>query len=162
MTIASQAFAIVSWAISAPVMSKYARVRALKALGVEAGSGGIQDGCTIKRRNVHFDGDVWLNDDVWFDAHADIWIGRGTMVGPGTRFLTATHEIGPHELRASTPIVQDIRIGAGVFIGANVVILPGITVGDGSVIAAGAIVTRDCDPDGLYAGVPARRVRDLA
>jgi maltose O-acetyltransferase len=40
-------------------------------------------------------------------------------------------------------------------------VLPGVTVGDGCVIAAGAVVNADCQPDGLYAGVPARRVRDL-
>lgn len=161
ITFASRSFRIAAWLISAPVMSKFARVKALKALGLDVQTGGIDQGCVIQRRNVHFDGDVWLNHDVWFDAHADIWLGRGTMIGPGVRFLTGTHEIGPHHLRASTPIINDVRVGAGVFVGANVVVLPGVTIGDGCVVAAGAIVTKNCDPDGLYGGVPARKIRDL-
>lgn len=52
-------------------------------------------------------------------------------------------------------------VGDGCWIGANATILPGVTVAPGCVIAAGAVVTKDTEPDGLYAGVPARRVRDL-
>lgn len=161
MSLASRAFRIASWLISAPIMSKSRRVKAMKALGLDVQDGGIEQGCVIQRRNVHFEGDVWLNNDVWFDAHADIWLGRGTMIGPGVRFLTGTHEIGTHELRASTPVIKDIRVGAGVFVGANVVLLPGVVLGDGCVVAAGAIVTNDCDADGLNAGVPARKIRQL-
>lgn len=161
MSLTSRAFSVASWIVSAPIMSKFARVKALKALGVDMRAGGIQPGCVIQRRNVHFDGDVWLNNNVWFDAHADIWLGRGTMVGPGVRFLTGTHEIGPHELRASTPIIKDIRVGAGCFIGANVVVLPGVTIGDGVVIGAGSIVTKDCEPDSVYVGAPARKIKSL-
>lgn len=49
----------------------------------------------------------------------------------------------------------------GCWLGGNVTVLPGVTIGRGCVIAAGAVVTKSCDPNGLYAGVPARRIRDL-
>ena len=161
IAVTARVFAIASWVISAPIMSNKMRIRAFRALGVDVEHGAIRPGCVIQRRNVHFKGDVWLNHGVWFEGDADIWIGRGSMVGPGTRFITATHAIGTHTQRASTPKVADIHVGAGVFIGANVVVLPGVNIGDGCVIAAGAVVTKSCSPDGLYGGVPARRLRDL-
>jgi maltose O-acetyltransferase len=49
-----------------------------------------------------------------------------------------------------------------VWMGARVTVLPGVTVGDGCVIAAGAVVTKDCEPGGVYAGLPARRIRSVA
>lgn len=123
--------------------------------------GAVAAGVTIQRRNVHFDGDVWLNHGVWFDDAADIHLGSGTMVGPGTRFITSTHDIGPAHMRAGRTINKDIRIGKGCFIGANVIVLPGITIADGCVIAAGAVVTQNTEPNGLYGGIPARLIRPL-
>lgn len=49
----------------------------------------------------------------------------------------------------------------GCWVGANVTIIPGVTIGEGCIIAAGAVVTKNCEPDGLYAGVPAKRIKDL-
>ncbi|WP_372495087.1 acyltransferase [Nocardioides pinisoli] len=49
----------------------------------------------------------------------------------------------------------------GAWIGAAVTVLPGVTIGPGCVVAAGSVVTADCQANGLYAGVPARRIRDL-
>jgi maltose O-acetyltransferase len=54
-----------------------------------------------------------------------------------------------------------VSVGNGSWLGTGVTVLPGVTIGEGCVIAAGAVVTADCAPDGLYAGVPARRIRDL-
>nr|WP_246298615.1 DapH/DapD/GlmU-related protein [Nocardioides panaciterrulae] len=77
-------------------------------------------------------------------------------------FCTATHEIGPASRRAGEQVKADITVGDGVWIGAGAQVMPGVTIGDGCVIAAGTVVVRDCAPHGMYAGVPARRVRDLA
>ncbi|WP_447643573.1 acyltransferase [Nocardioides zeae] len=54
-----------------------------------------------------------------------------------------------------------MEIGNGAWIGARALILPGVSVSEGCVIAAGAVVNRNTEPHGLYAGVPARRIRDL-
>lgn len=54
-----------------------------------------------------------------------------------------------------------IAVGDGVWIGARSVILPGATIGDGAVIAAGAVVTGNVEPNALYGGVPAKRIKDL-
>ena len=58
-------------------------------------------------------------------------------------------------------ITKYIFIGDGCWIGANVTILPGIEIGTGCIIGAGALVTKNCKPNGLYVGVPAKRIRDL-
>jgi acetyltransferase-like isoleucine patch superfamily enzyme len=79
----------------------------------------------------------------------------------GTLVLTSTHAIGPHHARLGDWRYLPVTIGAGCWIAARSVIMPGVTIGDGCIVAAGAVVLEDCEPDGLYAGVPARRIRDL-
>ncbi len=76
-------------------------------------------------------------------------------------FCTTTHKMGTSERRAKEVIEKSIVIGSGTWIGARATIIPGVYVGNGCVIAAGAIVSKDCEPNGLYAGVPARRIKNL-
>jgi len=71
------------------------------------------------------------------------------------------HEVGPADQRAGKRVDRPIRIGDGTWIATRAVVLAGVTIGRGCVIAAGAVVTRDCEPHGLYAGAPAARRRDL-
>jgi acetyltransferase-like isoleucine patch superfamily enzyme len=75
--------------------------------------------------------------------------------------LTVDHEIGPSEHRCTNPVMAPIAIGDGAWLASRVLVLPGVTVGKGAVVAAGAVVTRDVAPDTLVAGVPARFVRNL-
>jgi len=57
------------------------------------------------------------------------------------------------------PVASEVRIGDRCWLGARAMILPGVTVGEGTIIGAGAVVNKDCEPGAVYAGVPARRVR---
>jgi acetyltransferase-like isoleucine patch superfamily enzyme len=75
---------------------------------------------------------------------------------------TSYHEIGASQRRQGAIEQQPIRVGAGTWIGTRAVVLPGVTIGPGCVIAAGAVVTKDCEANGLYMGLPAVRVRDLS
>ena len=106
----------------------------------------------------------YVNFDLLVDGLAPVAIGRNVRIGPGVKILTGTHEItGDPRARASRVAVhRPVRIGDGVWLGANVVVLPGVTVAEGCVVAAGAVVTRSTEANGLYAGVPARRLRELA
>ena len=104
----------------------------------------------------------WIGTQCAFDTTAAIEIGDNVFIAQRADFITATHEFGPSSKRAGKQLHQPVRIGDGCWVGARVTILPGVSVGAGCVLAAGAVVTRDCEPNGLYAGVPARRVRDLA
>ena len=63
--------------------------------------------------------------------------------------------------RAGALFLAPLVVSSGCWIGARAVLLPGLTIGEGCVVGAGAVVTKDCLPIGLYAGIPARRIRDL-
>jgi len=91
---------------------------------------------------------------------SDVRIGRNVSVGPGTAFHTATHAIGFGSRRMQLPVIaQPIVVEDGVWLGANCVVLPGVTVGRGSIVAAGAVVAQDVPPNTFSEGNPAR-VRD--
>jgi maltose O-acetyltransferase len=97
-----------------------------------------------------------------FENREPIQIGARCSLASQVSIATSTHEIGDHDRRAGPYVGLPVSIGDGCWIGMNVVILPGVQVGAGCIVGAGAVVTRDCEPDGTYAGVPARRVSDLS
>lgn len=115
---------------------------------------------------LHIGRGSYVNYGYFVDPTAGVSLGENVRVGPQALMLTRSHEIGPSEARRTerqpdTDIHAPITVGDNVWIGARAVLLPGVNVGNGVVIAAGSVVTRDCLPNGLYAGAPARRVRDL-
>lgn len=103
-----------------------------------------------------------VNEGVVIDRSANITIGDGAAVGPDVLFCTSSHALGDSRQRAAAVVSAPIAVGAGAWIGARAILLPGAEVGPGAVVAAGAVVTGRCAADGLYAGVPARRIKDLA
>lgn len=114
---------------------------------------------------VRIEPGVIVGDGSWVNAGAFIEdgtrIGERVAIGPSVTICTVTHEIGPESGRAGQPVNKPVVIGDGCWLGASVTVLPGVTIGRGCVIAAGAVVREDCAPNGLYVGVPARRARDL-
>lgn len=109
--------------------------------------------------NVSIGRDVVINEGcrVWASAGARIRIGDGVMFGPNVLVLTANHGTQPGDsIRAQAQVERDTAIENGAWLGANVVVLPGVTVGAGAVVAAGAVVTADVTPEAIVGGVPAR------
>lgn len=104
---------------------------------------------------------TFVNHGVFVDR-GPLDLGRNVAVGPGVRFLTTTHELAGAGCRAGATIDAPIVVGDGAWIGAGAMIIGPSTVAHGCVVAAGAVLTGSTEPDGLYAGVPARRIRDLA
>jgi acetyltransferase-like isoleucine patch superfamily enzyme len=82
-------------------------------------------------------------------------------VGARVLFLTSGHEIGPSERRAGPVHSSPITVEDGCWIGAGSILLPGVTIGRGSIVAAGSVVTKDVAPDTLVGGIPARPIREL-
>jgi maltose O-acetyltransferase len=104
---------------------------------------------------------VFVNVDCFIDAQADVTIGDHVSLGDHVRLITSTHRDGSSRKRAGTLTGRPVSIGSGTWIGSGTTVLPGVNVGAGCVIAAGSMVTEDCEPDSLYAGVPARLKRRL-
>ena len=89
-------------------------------------------------------------------------IGNRVNIGHDCFFGTVGHEIGNRWRRAGTVTCSEIVIEDGVWITSRVTILPGVTVGEGSIVAAGAVVTSDVPAHTLVGGVPARVLRNLS
>lgn len=92
---------------------------------------------------------------------ASVVIGDDVALGVGVVFAAAGHQVGSSKRRAKGRLDRPIVVESGCWLGARVVVLQGVTIAKGCVIGAGAVVTRSTAADGIYAGVPARRLRDL-
>ncbi len=101
---------------------------------------------------------------VVIEGGANTYIGDRVFIGPGSRILTSTYKIhgffsaefipeGCHEIEYG-----DITINDDAYIGANCSILPGVTIGEGAVVGANALVTKDLEPWGIYVGTPAKKI----
>ena len=107
---------------------------------------------------------VFINIGCFLDGNEEIVIEDGVRVGPYTKFLTCTHTINPDTYRRagiSTNIKLPVFVGRGSWIGVGATILPGVRIEEGCIVGAGAVVIKSTMPNGLYAGLPARRIKDL-
>lgn len=105
--------------------------------------------------NINFIGDVLINTGCNFLDNEMVTIKTGTMIGPNVTLTTVSHHTDP-ALRHSKNILSPIEIGENVWIGAGAVVLPGITIGDNSIIAANSVVSTNVPANCLYAGTPAK------
>ena len=105
-------------------------------------------------------GDHFLaNYNVTILDRALVDIGSNVLIAPGTVITTVNHSLSPRRRLENQCQALPIRIGDNVWIGANCTILPGVSIGENAVIAAGAVVTRDVPANAIVAGVPARLLR---
>lgn len=116
-------------------------------------------------RNADILGPVTIGNDVFINRDAYIrketTISDRVALGPFVRVITDGHEIGTPHQRAGANRVRPITIGEGAWVGASVTILGGVSIGAGSVIAAGSLVRSDVAPNTLFGGVPAKFIRNL-
>ena len=115
--------------------------------------------CTLHYpENIHIGDMVFINRGVILTAPAPISLGKNVLIGP-----YAVLNSGNHRYKNPAVAIKDqghdlapIHVGEDAWLGAHSVILPGVTVGRGAVVAAGAVVTRDVDARAVVGGVPAR------
>lgn len=140
-----------------------ARSALYKLCGLEIGGrANIYPNVRFRSTRISFGRQAMVNEDVYFDNVAKVSIGDSVSIGHQALFITSTHEAGPGAARAGCVISKPIVVEGGCWLGARVTVLPGVTIREGCVIAAGAVVVRDTLPHGLYAGVPAVRIKDLS
>ena len=103
---------------------------------------------------------TWIGPQAYFDAR-DLVIGDYVGWGPGAKVLGSAHTAQPPDVPIITTDleIKPVVIESGADIGMNAVILPGVRVGQGAIVGAGAVVTRDVEPQTIVAGVPARVIR---
>jgi galactoside O-acetyltransferase len=111
--------------------------------------------------NVHLGDDFFGNVNLTFVDDVEIRIGDGVMIAPGVTLTTTGHPIHPDLREDFRRFSEPITIEDRVWIGSNVVVLPGVRIGYGSVIGAGSVVSRDIPPMTVAVGVPCRVVRDI-
>jgi maltose O-acetyltransferase len=92
---------------------------------------------------------------------APVTIGRACQIAPRVQFLTATHPIDPAPRRSGWESAEPIVVGDNVWLGGGVIVCPGVTIGDDTVVGAGAVVAADLPAGVVAAGVPAKAIREI-
>lgn len=129
----------------------------------------IGEGCYIEPplhsnfggRHLHFGKYVYANFNFTCVDDTHIYVGDHTMFGPNVTIATAGHPIRPDLREKGYQYNMPVRIGRNCWIGAGVVILPGITIGDHTVVGAGSVVTKDLPADVVAVGNPCRVLREI-
>lgn len=111
-------------------------------------------------KNIHVGSNFYAGFNCTILDIAPVHIGDNCLIGPDVGIYTAGHNIGPFD-RHKTGYAKSICIGHNVWIGGHSTILAGITIGDGSIIAAGSVVTKDVPDNVVYAGNPAKEIKKI-
>ena len=112
-------------------------------------------------KNIFIGDDFTGNFNLTILDIREVYIGNHVMIGPNTLITTVGHPLSPKARRGYMAKAAPVRIGNDVWIGGNVTILPGVTIGNNVVVAAGAVVTKDVPDNSLIGGVPARLIREI-
>ena len=110
-------------------------------------------------KNIRFGKQVFINSGCRFQDQGGITIGDEALIGHNVVLATLNHDLDPR--KRSNTIPAPINIGKKVWIGANATVLPGVSVGDHAVIAAGAVVTKDVPANTVVGGVPAKMIKTI-
>lgn len=111
--------------------------------------------------NIHVGENFLTNFNVTILDIAAVNIGDYVMIGPNTLITTVNHPISPKGRRKHLGIAKPVNIGSDVWIGGNVTILPGVTIGNNVIVAAGAVVIKDVPDNCIVGGVPARVIKEI-
>lgn len=111
--------------------------------------------------NVSFGKNVFLNTNCYLMDGGGITFGDNVFVGPNCGFYTATHPLKYNDRNKGLELAEPIDVGSNTWFGGNVAVLPGVTIGEGSVIGAGSVVTKDIPPNSLAVGNPCKVIRQI-
>lgn len=131
--------------------------------------GAVGEGCWIEPpfhanwggKHVFMGNYCYANFNLTVVDDGNIYIGDRVMFGPNVTLATANHPISPALREKALQYNKDIHIGNNVWIGAGVIVVPGVTIGENSVIGAGSVVTRDIPANVVAVGSPCRVLRQI-
>lgn len=134
-----------------------------KLIGIKIGkSSAVHAKCYISGKNISIGNHTYLNKECLIDAyHGSVTIGNNVGIAYRCQLLTTNHNYNNSNKRTGIVNGSNIFIEDGCWIGAGVIILPGVTIKCGTVIAAGSVVTKDCEKNSLYVGIPAKKIKNL-
>ena len=110
-------------------------------------------------KNIKLGKNVFINSGCRFQDQGGITIDDGALIGHNAVLATLNHNPEPEKRDNLLP--APIHIGKRVWLGANVTVLPGVTIGDNAIVAAGAVVTKDVQPNTVVGGVPAKLIKQI-
>lgn len=141
----------------------HVRTMILRLAGLSIGHGTLVGGRlrVTGGATLHIGQNCWINVDCHIDTSAPVVVGDGAALGHDVLILTNTHHIGRSSRRAGALRDGPVSIGDGTWLGARSVVLPGVTIGAGAIIAAGAVVVDDVEENTVVGGVPAHFIRRL-
>lgn len=111
--------------------------------------------------HVHFGENVYANFNLTLVDDTHIYVGDHVMLGPNVTISAGTHPVAPELREKGMQYNLPVRIGNNVWIGSGAQILPGVTIGDNSVIGAGSVVTKDIPANVVAVGNPCRPMRKI-
>ncbi|MFU0761429.1 sugar O-acetyltransferase [Staphylococcus pasteuri] len=111
--------------------------------------------------NITFGKNVFLNTNCYLMDGGGITFGDNVFVGPNCGFYTATHPLKFKDRNKGLELAEEIIVGSNTWFGGNVAVLPGVTIGEGSVIGAGSVVSKDIPPNSLAVGNPCKVIRQI-
>ena len=112
--------------------------------------------------HLHLGSHVYANFNLTLVDDGHIYIGDYVQIGPNITIATANHPIDPELRKRGLQYNKDVHIGNNVWIGANTIIVPGVTIGDDTVIGAGSVVTKDIPSHVVAVGNPCRVLREVS
>lgn len=111
--------------------------------------------------HVHFGNNIYANFNLTLVDDTHIYVGDNTMFGPNVTIATAGHPIYPPLREMAYQYNASVKIGKNCWLGAGVIVVPGVTIGDNSVIGAGSVVTKDIPGNVVAVGNPCRVLREI-
>ncbi len=140
------------------------REKMLKEMFAEIG-----EGCYIEPpfhanwggHHVHFGKGVYANFNLTLVDDTHIYVGDHTMFAPNVTVATAAHPLSPSKRKIQTQFNRPVHIGKNCWFGTGAIVLPGVTIGDNTIIGAGSVVTRDIPSNVVAFGNPCRVIKEI-